>query len=292
MHLPKLFTPDVAPSASFVFDESGDYYFTGGTAGGYGILVKQPYDRLYVLSLLNSRLIDWRLSKNTSPFRSDWRSYEYRFIKELPIRRIDFTTPLQKREQLRDKARNLSEHCTDDDGEKCLLSFVEHHLCQEPEEADVVHDLLAHLAREMIRLNQRQLNMQREFIAFLAAALGVTAEVDDRDGVERVGTIKELVDYVDVGWQEEGERPFSIFWGIINRICEPLSIGEPPKGVEQAIQNRYEQYLKEMETSKNRLRLIDRMIDQVVYRLYALSQDEINIVEGGTPLTNLATSSS
>ena len=40
MLLPKIFTPDIAPGASFSLDETGEIFFTGGVAGGYGILVK------------------------------------------------------------------------------------------------------------------------------------------------------------------------------------------------------------------------------------------------------------
>lgn len=36
--LRKIITPDIAPSASFCFDEEGGRYFSGGAAGGYGIL--------------------------------------------------------------------------------------------------------------------------------------------------------------------------------------------------------------------------------------------------------------
>jgi type I restriction-modification system DNA methylase subunit len=90
---PKIVTPDIAASASFGYDAEGHYYFTGGGAGGYGILLEEGWSYLYVLGLLNSRLLDWYLQQVSSPFRGGYFSYEARFIRQLPIRRINFDDP-------------------------------------------------------------------------------------------------------------------------------------------------------------------------------------------------------
>ena len=93
MHLPKIFTPDIAPSSSFSLDETGEVFFTGGAAGGYGLLISQDYSREYILGLLNSKLLEWILQKIATTMRGGWYSYESRFISNLPIRAIDFTNP-------------------------------------------------------------------------------------------------------------------------------------------------------------------------------------------------------
>ena len=85
MPLPKIFTPDIAPRAAFSLDETGEVFFTGGAAGGYGILVKPDYSREYVLGLLNSKLLDWIIKQTATPFRGGWYSFEARFIRSLPI---------------------------------------------------------------------------------------------------------------------------------------------------------------------------------------------------------------
>jgi type I restriction-modification system DNA methylase subunit len=93
MALPKIVTPDIAASASFSYDAGGRYYFTGGGAGGYGILLDEGWSYLYVLGLLNSTPLDWSLQQVSSPFRGGYFSYEARFIRQLPIRRINFDDP-------------------------------------------------------------------------------------------------------------------------------------------------------------------------------------------------------
>jgi hypothetical protein len=92
--LPKIFTPDLSTRAAFSLDQAGDLFFTGGVAGGYGILVSPQYSRSYILGLMNSRLLDWIHHKLATQMRGGWYSYESRFIRGLPLKVIE----------LRDKA--------------------------------------------------------------------------------------------------------------------------------------------------------------------------------------------
>jgi len=98
---PKLLTPSIAKRASFAYDCKGEYYFVGsggGGGGGYGIILK-PTDLspLYVLGLLNSHLLDFYLKTTSSPFRHGWYAYNKQYIEQLPIRRIDFDNPEEKK---------------------------------------------------------------------------------------------------------------------------------------------------------------------------------------------------
>jgi len=99
MPLPKIFTPDIAAQSSFSLDVTGDAFFTGGVAGGYGILVLPGYSREYVLGLLNSKLLEWFIRQTATPMRGGYYSYESRFIRHLPIHTIDSADH-------RDKARH------------------------------------------------------------------------------------------------------------------------------------------------------------------------------------------
>lgn len=85
MPLPKLFTPDLALSASFAFDDTGELFFTGGVAGGYGILPNAEVHPKCLLALLNSQVVDFFHHQIATQMRGGWYSYESRFIKNLPI---------------------------------------------------------------------------------------------------------------------------------------------------------------------------------------------------------------
>ena len=45
------------------------------------------------------------------------------------------------------------------------------------------------------------------------------------------------------------------------------------------LQEAYERSLAKLQPIKERLRLTDALIDQIVYRLYGLTEEEIQIVE-------------
>jgi len=96
MPLPKIFTPDIAAHSSFSLDEIGDIFFTGGVAGGYGILIRPEYSREYVLGLLNSKLFEWIIHQSATQMRGGYYSYESRFIRNLPIRTINFSDLAEK----------------------------------------------------------------------------------------------------------------------------------------------------------------------------------------------------
>jgi len=85
MPLPKLFTPDISPRAAFSYDPTGEVFFTGGVAGGYGLLPKSPLRPELLLTILNSRVLDFYHHRIATQMRGGWFSYKSRFIKNLPI---------------------------------------------------------------------------------------------------------------------------------------------------------------------------------------------------------------
>lgn len=82
---PKIFTPDISPTAKFAYDDNGRLFFTGGTAGGYGIIVNSDVSYHYLIGLLNSSLLDWYLTKISTQMRGGWYSFEAKYIRHLPI---------------------------------------------------------------------------------------------------------------------------------------------------------------------------------------------------------------
>lgn len=89
MGKPKLLTPSLGRKAEFCLDPNGEFHFVGsggGGGGGYGILVPGDVRPLYLLGLLNSRLLDWFLKQITTKFHSGWYAYNKQYIEQLPIR--------------------------------------------------------------------------------------------------------------------------------------------------------------------------------------------------------------
>lgn len=83
--LPKILTPDLAPRASFLVDTTGELFILGGAAGGYGLLPKPGIDSLYLLALLNSRVLSFFATSSGQEMESGYFSFEARFIRSIPI---------------------------------------------------------------------------------------------------------------------------------------------------------------------------------------------------------------
>jgi hypothetical protein len=89
IHTAKIFTPDIAVKPSFSLDESGHVFFTGGAAGGYGILVRAGFSRELVLGFLNSSVAGWFIRQTSTEMRGGYRSFEARFIRGIPLPDLD-----------------------------------------------------------------------------------------------------------------------------------------------------------------------------------------------------------
>ena len=96
MWKPKIITPDYYAHASFCLDPEGIYFFCGGGAGGYGIIPNPELNIAFVSALLNSRLLDWYLKKISLRAYQTAFMYVKKYIRQLPIRPIDFSDPTDK----------------------------------------------------------------------------------------------------------------------------------------------------------------------------------------------------
>ena len=82
---PKIFTPDLAPSPRFSYDQKGEFMFTGGAAGGYGIIPKEGITNYFLLGILNSKVTEWFIKLTSTQMRGGWLSFESRYIKNIPM---------------------------------------------------------------------------------------------------------------------------------------------------------------------------------------------------------------
>ncbi len=129
-------------------------------------------------------------SQNPTPLC--WRSLVSSSM-DLPIRRISFTTPPARRASLLEEAKALY---SDDPAFKCgdflgapdsqkILDFVGARLSAAPEESDVVHDLLAHLAERMIEMNREKNAEIKSFLDFLRGEMGASiADLSNKTAIQ------------------------------------------------------------------------------------------------------------
>jgi type I restriction-modification system DNA methylase subunit len=108
---PKILTQVLARHNSFALDRNGGCYFVGGgTAGGYGVTLKDSSEenQYYVLGVLNSRPIEFYHHLNSTPFANGFFAYGKQYIANLPIPEATAA----QRAAISALARSLSEACS------------------------------------------------------------------------------------------------------------------------------------------------------------------------------------
>jgi hypothetical protein len=192
-------------------------------------------------------------------------------VRQLPIRRIEFTTPAEEREELVEEALLRYEAYLGHGEDVMVRAFVAARLLteEEPEQADVVHDLLAHLAEWMIEMHQQKQAEVQGFLGWLADYTG--RPVDD-------WVLKTILrQYYEHDWAE------------MQRILKRNQRKLPKVDLDvDAYRNEPAQKIRQAwETSMETLRSLlkdteatDRLIDRIVYQLYGLTEEEIAVVEG------------
>jgi hypothetical protein len=82
-------TQVLSNNSSFSIDNDGKYYFVGGgTAGAYGITIKESYNKYfnYICNLLNSNIINWYVKTSSTPFQDDYVAFGKRFLDPVPLK--------------------------------------------------------------------------------------------------------------------------------------------------------------------------------------------------------------
>ena len=142
---------------------------------------------------------------------------------------------------------------------------------------DVVHDLLGYLAQRMIDLNKQKQGEVKRFLSWLEKQLKIQPKPDGSTGIDSLTgkTILQgyLGDYhkgeVETAWREFHYRLYQ------NRNRFAVSLSD----VEGEIQREYENSLATLIPIRCDLARTDALIDKIVYHLYGLTDEEIELIE-------------
>ncbi|MDQ2906773.1 MAG: BREX-1 system adenine-specific DNA-methyltransferase PglX [Chloroflexota bacterium] len=275
---PKIIYPEIAMSSRFTLDEAG--YFSNKTT----FII--PYNNQYLLAILNSKLI-WFVLKRTCASLGDVDkggrlNLQTIYVESIPIRRISFTTPSVERAQLVQAATSHYHACIASGDWEPLLAFVRQQIAREPEAADVVHDLLAWLAEEMLRLNREKRAEQKDFLGWLTGAFGMQPQPDKdgRVGIEALTGKARLLDYAGDYQKGEAHLAYEEVEEILRRNRNRLQVSPNDPVPWSRLRARYQASLDIVLPLKQRLERTDALIDKIVYRLYGLTEEEERIVSG------------
>jgi hypothetical protein len=221
----------------------------------YLVLPKNKATTDFLCAVLNSKLLNWERKRITRDAGQAFAQLSGTELEKLPIRQIIYSTPIKRRDNLVSEAQALVMY-----GDKPeLLGFVESRLRANPEESDVVHDLLAFLAQRMINLNQQKQAEMKRFLAWLEGLLKV--RVNDLTGKSR------LKNYLGDYQKGEAELSYAEMEDILYKNKGKLGISLSDSRVQDRLRAEYESSLGVLRPLQERLAWTDKVIDQVVYRL-------------------------
>jgi type I restriction-modification system DNA methylase subunit len=281
-----------------VVDVEG-YYHTNALIYGVPTTPRGTWSLFALSSVLNSRLMNFYYQQTTMKVGRALPQVEIDTLEHLPIRRIDFATPAEeRRELLADGIAGAAEwiECAEKrppesakppKGPSAALSdsnvarWLDDRLSAEPEQADVIHDLLAHLAERMTAMHKEK---QERAEAFWVDLEGITdpdkfEELSERGKQGRSlwkhaacrsfveeGSYKTHHLAESLGWNKDCFKAFvKMLAGSISNLSKLI-------GVYRDHHAAYRQLVQRIEAT-------DRLIDLIVYRLYGLTEEEIAVVE-------------
>lgn len=143
-----------------------------------------------------------------------------------------------------------------------ILNFAENLILKN--QSDVIHDILAFLAEQMIEMNKVKNEEIKGFLKWLEREIGC--------GIDELTGKTAIKDY------HEGD--IEALLAVLKKNRQKLSIDPSSRKFQEKLEKHFKESISVLTPLKNKIKAADNLIDQIVYRLYGLVEDEIAIVEG------------
>lgn len=343
---PKILAPTIAQSNRFALDRDGDIYSSTDSQVIFA-LESSDVSLEYVTALLNSKLHNWRYRQ-----LGKLKDYRYKYsrnaITQLPIRKIDFTTPESVRQDAVEVLESKYQSSVqENDSYDQVLTLLQEQF--DRGRMDVGHDIIGRLTEQIIDLKDTYEQINLSLLDYLGTygdgpTLGnlyqppagladsiLTDTATERANL-RVGEVtvaeagSKLVVWATSRYKPENPEEFETDrWGYTETDSEPamefvglsdmkhaLIRAFVPHAVSEAggfagfretatktnslvdrlealtlpdlsdVEDgleRYQEAKQRAEELDEKIEKTDELIDQIVYQLYELNDEEIEIVE-------------
>ena len=267
----------------------------------------EDYSLFFFTAIINSVLMPWFVAKeNVNLLRQAYPKINVNNLADLPICRISFVTRITDRKELTDQAKTHYWSYLDTDNTDVIFHFVEFRLMKEhnpdaglvekhnadplnkvwqiPEgalwaQSDVVHDILAFLAEQMTEMNKEKQNEVESLLGWLESQLRIQPDAKGNTGTETLAGKTQIENYVGKYHKEEGHLSFEDLWQILEKNKNRIQTNLKSRELFDVIKTEYEKSLSRLLPLKEKLRKTDWLIDQIVYKLYGLTEEEVGLVE-------------
>ncbi len=227
----------------------------------------------FLAAILNSPISDflYKLLFGALTIRGGYIRFR-EYLQYLPICKINFTTPADRRQKSLENAITLYHQYQSNKDFTPILNQVNHHLSQQPEEADVIHDFLAYLAEQMLELNQQKQGEIKSFLQWLERFIGCP--------IDTLTNKSKIQNYLGDYYKEEPHLSFEDLIEVLKKNKKKVKIDPVARKEQQTLEKEYQASLDTLLPIKMQLTRCDKLIDRIVYQLYGLTEEEIAIVEG------------
>lgn len=266
----------------------------------------KEYSSFYLLGLLNSSYLKSYWQDNFYDRKQTFPKIKGTYLLQLPIRSIAFTTSNVEREKRLKEMKELYEEYLGNKDWGQILSYVNACLSKshipdsellkkynaDPlnkdwqipegavwEQSDVVHDILAFLAEQMMEMNNEKQKEIKGFLGWLESRLKIRPDVKGNTGIEALSGKTQIKNYLGDYQKGEEHLSFEEFWKILERNKAKIQANLKSRELFETVKTEYEKSLSRLLPLKEKLRKTDWLIDQIIYRLYGLTAEEIKLVE-------------
>lgn len=271
------------------------------------VLKAEGYSLEFILSLLNSKFLSFMHRMIVPEFGRVFAEIKIVNLEKLPVHRVSFVTPKVHREQLVGDGKNYYKQYLETGQPDTILHFIKSRLVKEYEtnaglvkkhnfdplnkdfqipegalweQSDVVHNILAFLVEQMIEMNKEKQKEIKGFLVWLESQLKIEFDTERNKGIDMLTGKSQIKNYLG-DYQKRAEHlSFNGFWSILEKNKNRIHTNLKSRELYEIIKSEYEKSLSKLLPLKEKLRKTDWLIDQIVYKLYGLSEEEIKIVEG------------
>jgi len=234
------------------------------TQNQFNLVARKEANLKFILAILNSKLMSYyhrRVFLDVALQR--FQKVLIKDAKTFPIRQIEFTTSVDDLTRCIKEGKRFCEYQLSNSDNTNVLEFVERQLVRTPERADVVHDLLVFLADQMIEMSMQKQAEVKGFLTWLKRYIGT--EIDSLKNKTKLRAYH--------------EHDFGMLLDVLRQNRRKLEVDPVARDVQEDIDKEFSNSMAKLTPLKARIAATDRLIDQIVYRLYGLTEEEIAIIE-------------
>ncbi|MFZ3138318.1 MAG: hypothetical protein WA126_13115 [Thermodesulfovibrionales bacterium] len=142
-----------------------------------------------------------------------------------------------------------------------ILNWVDKELAENRN--DTIHDFLAYLAEQMIETNKKKNDEMKGFLKWLEREIGAVIE-----DLSNKTAIKEYHDHSFVHLLE-----------VFKKNKKKITIDPSDRKLQETFEKHFQESIAVLNPLKENIKATDNLIDRIVYMIYGLTDEEVDIVE-------------